>query len=264
MEMSLWQQCICCACQDFVLLYKMTCTLRGWKNSAEKNWFSFCVAWLCPQRIPGILSMVQACILYLMAHLSLFLQPPFLCLWGDHSYTFLKLHSVTVMHKQPHQLKEAQIIWCHAPQELAALDMSAHIVTLCCTTASGGFRVLIKAILITFSQILYLQAQRFCMCTTNSRKSKQTEISGDLKLSLCWIIAEHLWLWTFCIKQGRIPNSKVQTQNWLRYKSCTVCVTTITKYVSPCFSTEMLWLFGNLFAVRFIQSRSPTYKLNAI
>lgn len=88
----------------------------------------------------------------------------FLCLWGDHSYSPQNYILGAVMHKQRPQFKDAQIIWCPAPQELAAVDMTASAVTPCCTTASGGFRVLIKAVLITFSQILYLQAPRFCMC----------------------------------------------------------------------------------------------------
>lgn len=77
----------------------------------------------------------------------------FLCLWGDRSHTSQNYILGAVMHKQHLQLKEAQIIWCPAPQELAAVDMTARAVTPCRTATSDGFRVLIKAILITSPQI---------------------------------------------------------------------------------------------------------------
>ncbi len=65
----------------------------------------------------------------------------FLCLWGDHSYAAQNYILGAVMHKQRPQLKEVQIIWCPTPQELAVVDVTASIVTPCCTTAPGGFRV---------------------------------------------------------------------------------------------------------------------------
>lgn len=163
-----------------------------------------------------------------MAHLSLF--PPFssLCLWGDHSYTPQNYIPGAVMHKQRPRLKEAQIIWCPAPQELAVGDMTVSITAPRCTTASDGFWVLIKAVLITFPPKFFIPTGPMVLCvyklaTLSSRficpaaagkvNKLPSEISSDSKLLLRCIVARHLWLRNLLYRTGnRIQNSEVPTQ----------------------------------------------------
>lgn len=78
---------------------------------------------------------------------SIFLFLPFR---GEHQNTQNYILGA-VIHKQCPQITQAQIIWWPAPQELAAVGMTACIHTPCCTTAQCGLTVLIKAILITSS-----------------------------------------------------------------------------------------------------------------
>lgn len=153
----------------------------------------------------------------------------FLCLRGDHSYTSRNYILGAVMHKQHPQLKESQIIWCPAPQELAAVDMTARIVTPCCTTATGGFRVLIAVesnfnnflpnSLPTGPAFLYvyklspLSSRFICPAAVREVNKLALEISSDSKLSLRRIAARHLLIADLLYHTGcRIQNSKVQAQ----------------------------------------------------
>lgn len=95
-----------------------------------------------------------------------------------------------------------------------------------CTTAPGGFKVLIKALLIPFSTY---RLRDFGMCR-NSPLSRwficpaaaeevnklPSEISGDSKASPRCIVTQHLWLQTCSI----IQDTKF---------SCTVCMTTMVE-----------------------------------
>lgn len=213
-EMSYWQQRIWCACQylDSALLHKMTATRRVIEiRQKRKRIHILRIVTVFPTNYRYF---INGGGLHMITHGSFVSSFPVL-LVVSHGYAPQNYIPGAVMHKQRPQLKEAQIIWCPTPQELAAVDMTASIVTPCCTTAPGGFRVLIKAILITFFQILYLQAPAFlyvyklsphssrfiCPAAAGKVNKLPLEISSDSKLSLRCIMARHLWLRTCCIIQ---------------------------------------------------------------